>query len=132
MASHAEDLENYPAPDVFSSACSSRAVVQHLTGRWAPLIMVALQQDGVLRFGELRRRIDGISDKMLSHTLLVLERDGLVQRTEHSIKPPNVDYQLTALGQQVSRPLLALIETVEATLPQVIEAQQTYDAGQGA
>src|SRR5699024_226631 len=127
MPNHPEHVENQPAPDVFSRACSSRTVVQNLTGRWAPLVLVALQQDGLKRFGELRRRIDGISDKMLSQTLTTLERDGMVQRTVHSTNPPNVDYQLTNLGKQISQPLLNLIETVETTLPQVIDAQQAYD-----
>ena len=118
-------------PDVFSSACSSRDVVQHLTGRWAPLVIVALQEEGVLRFGQIRRKIQGISDRMLSQTLGQLERDGMVRRTVHSAIPPNVDYQLTDLGTKISQPLQSLIEAVENELPAVLTAQQHYDAHSG-
>ncbi|MGD7732289.1 winged helix-turn-helix transcriptional regulator [Propionibacteriaceae bacterium G57] len=92
-----------PAADVFSSACSSRDVLQHLTGRWGALAMVALLREDDLRFGELRRRVGGISDRMLSQTLGQLERDGFVQRTVHSAIPPHVEYSLTPLGACLCR-----------------------------
>lgn len=117
------------APDVFSSACTSRTALQHLTGRWGSLIMVALKLSGEpMRFGEIRRRIDGVSERMLSQTLGQLERDGMVVRTVHSTIPPNVDYGLTPLGVKVAVPLAELTAVVEAELPQVIAAQQEYDA----
>lgn len=120
-----------PAPDVFSRACSSRDALQHLTGRWGALTIVALHQGGeAMRFSAIRRRIEGVSDRMLSQTLGQLERDGIVKRTVHSTLPPNVDYELTAVGDKIAAPLAELTNTVEAVLPQVLEAQQTYDAAE--
>lgn len=115
--------------DVFSSACTSRPVLQHLTGRWGVLTVVALRMhDGPMRFGEIRRRIDGISDRMLSQTLGQLERDGMVERTVHSSIPPNVDYALTRLGEQIAAPLLSLIVALEDAMPHVTAAQLAFDA----
>lgn len=114
--------------DVFSSACTSRTALQHLTGRWGSLIIVALKrQNEPLRFGEIRRRVEGVSERMLSQTLGQLERDGMVTRTVHSTIPPNVDYGLTPLGAKIAEPLAELIAVVEAELPQVFAAQQQYD-----
>lgn len=117
-----------PAADVFSSACTSRDALQHLTGRWGALTMVALHRDdNPLRFAAIRRQIEGISDRMLSQTLGQLERDGMVVRTVHTTIPPHVDYALTALGRRIAAPLAALVATIEAELPTVIEAQQAFD-----
>lgn len=117
------------AADVFSRACSSREVFQHFTGRWGALTIAALRLNGdPMRFGAIRRQVDGISDRMLSQTLGQLERDGFVERTVHSSIPPNVDYALTALGQRIAEPLSALIDIVQGELPRVLEAQDAYDA----
>ena len=70
-----------------------------MTGRWGTLIMLALR-DGPVRFNELRRRVDGVSEKMLSQGLQALERDGFVVREVRSAMPPRVEYQLTPLGVQ--------------------------------
>jgi DNA-binding HxlR family transcriptional regulator len=77
--------------------------------------------------GEIRRRIDGISDRMLSQTLGQLERDGMVERTVRSSIPPHVDYALTPLGLRIAEPLEALIAAVEDALPEVLDAQESYD-----
>lgn len=114
--------------DVFSSACSSRTTLQHLTGRWGALIIAALKlESDPMRFGAIRRRVDGISERMLSQTLGQLERDGIVVRTVHSAIPPHVDYALTDLGKRTAEPLLSLIALLESELPQVLEAQAAYD-----
>ncbi|MEN3124151.1 helix-turn-helix domain-containing protein [Janibacter sp. LM] len=116
--------------DVFSRMCASRELFQHVTGRWGALVLVALRDNcTAMRFGELRRRVDGISDRMLSHTLTQLERDGVVARTVRSAIPPHVDYTLTPLGQKMSDPLSALIEIIEAELPNVLEARSAHGAG---
>lgn len=120
------------AADVFSRGCSSRTALQHLTGRWGALTMVALRiEDQPLRFGEIRRRIEGISDRMLSQTLGQLERDGMVARTVHSSIPPHVDYALTPLGRSIAEPLETLTRAVEGALPDVLEAQEAYDRAHG-
>ncbi|MFA5607963.1 MAG: helix-turn-helix domain-containing protein [Leucobacter sp.] len=115
--------------DVFSSQCTSRTALQHLTGRWGALVLVALHL-GVeaMRFGEVRRRIEGISDRMLSQTLGDLERDGMVTRTVHSSIPPHVDYRLTNLGAKIAEPLASLVDLIESEVPSILEAQASYDA----
>lgn len=114
---------------MFSSACDSRVALQHLTGRWGVLIIAALKLDEKpMRFTEVRRRVQGVSERMLSQTLGQLERDGMVARTVHSNIPPHVDYALTSLGATIAEPLLTLVTTIEDAFPQILEAQQAYDA----
>ena len=99
-----------------------------MTGRWGSLVFAALIGAGVLRFSELRDRIDGISEKMLAQTLRDLERDGLVLRTSRPVVPPYVDYRLTAMGLGVAEHLVALVRLVESHVGKLVYAQQEYDA----
>lgn len=112
--------------DVFARACTSRATLEHITGRWGALAMVALLE-GSLRFNALRRRVDGVSEKMLAQTLQALERDGFVLREAQATIPPRVDYSLTPEGRRVASKLMELIELLEATMPAVAEANVRYD-----
>ncbi|MEU1622338.1 helix-turn-helix domain-containing protein [Streptomyces sp. NPDC005722] len=112
--------------DVFARSCPSRPTLEHVTGRWGSLALGALA-GGALRFNELRRRVDGVSEKMLSQTLHALERDGLVRREPRPTNPPRVDYSLTPLGRDTAERLLALIELVESRMPEVLTAQRSYD-----
>ncbi len=116
--------------DVFSRQCPSRSTLEHVTGRWGALTLGALH-DGTFRFNELRRRVDGVSEKMLSQTLHALERDGLVRREAQPTNPPRVDYELTPLGRGVADRLLALIHFVEGSQSDVLQAQERYDAARG-
>lgn len=116
--------------DVFSKACPSRGTLEHITGRWGSLTLGALHEGG-FRFNELRRRVDGVSEKMLSQTLQALERDGLVHREAQPTNPPRVDYTLTPLGQEVAERLLGLIRLLEDRMPSVLEARERYDAVRG-
>ncbi|MGW1894299.1 winged helix-turn-helix transcriptional regulator [Streptomyces sp. NPDC002004] len=116
--------------DVFSRSCPSRGTLEHVTGRWGALTLGALH-DGTFRFNELRRRVDGVSEKMLSQTLHALERDGLVHRDAQPTNPPRVDYELTPLGRQVTERLKALIELVEDRMDEVLQAQERYDTARG-
>lgn len=111
--------------DVFSRDCTSREFLEHVTGKWAVLALAALH-DGPRRFGELRRRVDGVSEKMLSQTLQVLERDGLVHREVRSAIPPHVEYTLTALGAELAPQLTSLISFVEAAMPRVQAARDAH------
>ncbi|WP_221353885.1 winged helix-turn-helix transcriptional regulator [Streptomyces beigongshangae] len=122
-----------PAYDVFSKACPSRGTLEHVTGRWGALTLGALAAlpEGSLRFNELRRRVDGVSEKMLSQTLHALERDGLVHREAQPTNPPRVDYELTPLGRGVAERLLALIRFVEGRMDDVVGARERYDATRG-
>ena len=108
-----------PAPalrgNLFSENCPSREVLKHVTSRWGVLLLVALG-DGAQRFGELRRKVGGISEKMLAQTLVWLEQDGFVQRIAHPVAPPKVEYRLTPLGEEISRKLRELAEWIEENL----------------
>ncbi|MGW1726196.1 winged helix-turn-helix transcriptional regulator [Streptomyces sp. NPDC002306] len=117
--------------DVFAKACPSREALEHVTGRWGALTLGALHE-GSLRFNELRRRVDGVSEKMLSQTLHALERDGLVLREAQSTNPPRVDYELTPLGREVAQRLLALIQVLEGGMDDVVAARASYDETRGA
>ncbi|MFF8729705.1 winged helix-turn-helix transcriptional regulator [Streptomyces sp. NPDC015171] len=119
------------AYNVFAKACPSRGTLEHVTGRWGGLTLGALYE-GSLRFNELRRRVDGVSEKMLSQTLHALERDGLVHREAQPTNPPRVDYELTPLGRRVAERLLALIHCVEDAMDDVLTARARYDETRGA
>lgn len=112
--------------DVFARGCASRQTLQDITGRWGVLALVALS-DGPCRFNALRRRVDGVSERMLSQTLQTLERDGLVNREVLETIPPKVEYTLTGLGVTVAEQLRSLIELVESRMPEVITAREKYD-----
>ncbi|MEV5429415.1 helix-turn-helix domain-containing protein [Streptomyces sp. NPDC052701] len=114
--------------NVFAKSCPSRGTLEHVTGRWGALTLGALHE-GSLRFNELRRRVDGVSEKMLSQTLHALERDGLVHREAQPTNPPRVDYELTPLGHEVARRLLSLIHFLEGSMDDVLAARERYDAG---
>ncbi|MFE5048493.1 winged helix-turn-helix transcriptional regulator [Streptomyces sp. NPDC056637] len=115
------------AYDVFSRQCPSRGTLEHVTGRWGALTLGALHE-GSFRFNELRRRVDGVSEKMLSQTLHALERDGLVHREAQPTNPPRVDYELTPLGRDISERLLALIQFVEGRMDDVLASRSRYEA----
>ncbi|CAB4927817.1 unannotated protein [freshwater metagenome] len=124
----APDVEHDPTlePDVFARGCTSRLVLQDVTGRWGALALGALHQ-GPARFNALRRRVDGVSEKMLAQTLQALERDGFVLRDVQATIPPRVEYRLTPLGTTVAERLVDLIELLEGAMPEVTAAQQAYD-----
>jgi len=126
MASDTDDL----AFDVFSRQCPSRSTLEHVTGRWGGLTLGALYEER-LRFNELRRRVDGVSEKMLSQTLHALERDGLVLREAQPVNPPRVDYELTPFGREVAEKLLGLIHLVEGRMDDVLTARTRYDETRG-
>ncbi|WP_412737993.1 winged helix-turn-helix transcriptional regulator [Krasilnikovia sp. MM14-A1259] len=95
--------------------------------KWTVLIVPALQE-GPLRFGELRRRLDGITQKSLTQALRALERDGLVTRTQYPEIPPRVEYALTDLGRRAVVLLFGVRDWAEANLADVLEARAAFDA----
>ncbi|GEE01241.1 HxlR family transcriptional regulator [Gordonia spumicola] len=121
------DVDPTLEADVFSRNCSSRAVLQNATSRWGLLALVALR-DGDLRFSALRRRVDGVSERMLSQTLQALERDGFVNREVLQAIPPRVEYSLTELGSAAAERLSDLIDLVEGHISEVHESQEAHDA----
>jgi len=112
--------------DVFDRACHSREILEHVTGRWGVLALAALSEQP-FRFNALRRKIDGVSEKMLAQTLQALERDGFVHREARPTIPPHVEYTLTPTGREVAVRLVALIEHVESLVPEVEQARARYD-----
>ena len=108
---------------VLSSECPSREILEHLTSQWAVLVLRSLS-DGVLRFSELRKRIEGVSEKMLAQTLKTLEQDGFILRTVYPEVPPKVEYQLTFLGAQAAEKLNYLIGWIERSLPEILQNKQ--------
>ncbi|WP_281171673.1 winged helix-turn-helix transcriptional regulator, partial [Promicromonospora kroppenstedtii] len=100
--------------DVFARGCTSRAAFEVVTSKWASLALLALGE-GSYRFNALRRRVEGVSEKMLSQTLQALERDGMVTRDVVTTIPPRVEYGLTPLGERVARHLRGLADLLEET-----------------
>lgn len=113
--------------DVFARNCTSRATLEDVAGKWGILAMLALG-DGDYRFNALRRKVDGVSEKMLSQTLQTLERDGMLTRQVLSTIPPRVEYSLTSLGGQVAESLRGLAALLEASVDEVTTARTSYDA----
>lgn len=100
---------------IFAADCPSRKILLNLTSRWSILILVALRNNR-LRFSELRKMIDGISEKMLAKTLKNLENDGFIIRHDYSEIPPHVDYKLTKFGREASERLFDLTTWIENSL----------------
>lgn len=123
MSRQVLDSEPSPVGDVFSSRCASRGVLDHVTSKWAVLVLAALD-DGPLRFSALRRRIDGVSEKMLSQTLRTLEADGFLDREVAPTTPPQVTYSLTALGADLTVHLGGLLGFLTTRLPDIEAARR--------
>lgn len=123
-------VQTNPAPDAFLAACPSRALLRVVSGKWAPLVLVALDS-GPLRFGELKRTLQGVTQKMLTQTLRQLQRAGLVQRTAHDELPLRVDYRLTPLGRTAVLPIAQLKAWSEANFAQSQEAREAFDRTYG-
>lgn len=117
--------------DVFARGCTSRASFEVVTSKWASLALLALGE-GSYRFNALRRRVEGVSEKMLSQTLQALERDGMVTRDVVTTIPPRVEYGLTPLGEQVAARLRALADLLEATAAEAAGAARDVDAARAA
>ncbi len=113
--------------DVLAAACPTRQVINRFGDRWSLLVLYALE-GGTLRFQELRRGVDGISQKMLTQTLRALERDGLVDRRVYACVPPRVEYTLTPLGASLSRTIAAIRVWAYDHMDQIDTARRTFDA----
>ena len=120
------ETKQQTGPDIFQANCLSRQVLQLIADEWTPLVIYALEV-GTMRFGQLLKRINGISKKMLTQTLRSMERNGLVQRVVYPVVPPAVEYSLTPLGQTLIEPVEALRIWAYAHLQEVAQAQTTYD-----
>ncbi|MGW0325030.1 winged helix-turn-helix transcriptional regulator [Nocardia sp. NPDC003183] len=108
--------------DAYSAKCPTRQVLDHIAGKWTILVIDALL-DGTQRYTDLSRRIEGVSQKMLTQTLRSLEADGFVTRTVYPTIPPRVDYALTALGRSLAEPITALRQWTEAHINEIERAR---------
>lgn len=107
--------------DAFDAECRSREVLVAMTGKWSVLILVALS-DGTMRFAELRRRVNGVSERMLAESLRQLVGYRLVERRSFPVVPPHVEYTLTAYGHEAAIHLTKITDWIETNITQLIEA----------
>ena len=113
--------------NLFAAECPSREVLKHVTSRWGVLILVALRT-GTHRFSDLRRKMGGVSEKMLAQSLQALEQDGFVNRVSRPVVPPHVEYSLTPLGEQISDKVAALADWIELNLPEVLAMREERES----
>lgn len=113
-------------PDVYAANCPTRQLLDRIADKWSVLILTTLGMDE-MRFNALKRRIDGISQKMLSQTLRSLERDGLVVRHVVPTVPVTVSYAITPLGSELIAALQAMIDWAERRMVDVTLSQLAYD-----
>ncbi|NGO10548.1 helix-turn-helix transcriptional regulator [Streptomyces sp. HC44] len=106
--------------------CQVRQILDRVADKWS-LLVIALLDNRRLRFTELRREIDGVSQRMLTVTLRQLERDGLVKRTVHPVVPPRVEYELTPLGATLHTTIRSLVMWTEEHQGEIAAARAAYD-----
>jgi DNA-binding HxlR family transcriptional regulator len=111
----------------YNANCPTRLILDRIGDKWAVLVL-GLLSDEPQRFNQLRRRIEGLSQKMLSQTLKSLERDGLVKRRAFATVPVTVEYSITPLGRTLGSPLEGLVAWAESHVTDVLAAQRRYDA----
>ena len=104
---------------ILPSKCASRTVLDHVTSKWGVLVIIALSQND-LRWGELRRTVEGVSEKMLAQTLRTLEADGFVNRDAQPTIPPRVDYSLTERGRALAERLLPLMDWIADNADEIL------------
>jgi DNA-binding HxlR family transcriptional regulator len=102
-------------------------ILTRVGDKWTMQVVVVLR-DGPRRFNDLKRQVDGISQQMLTRTLKILERDGMIERTVRGTSPPQVDYALTALGRSLAEPVRQLAQWALAQLQTVHDNRLRYDA----
>lgn len=109
-----------------SGGCEAREILALIGDKWS-VYVVAMLSDGARRFSDLRRAIDGISQRMLTLTLRGLEREGLVTRTVHPTVPPSVEYALTPLGRTLIPPIMTLVQWAEKNRARIRQAREKFD-----
>ncbi|MFJ4142986.1 winged helix-turn-helix transcriptional regulator [Pseudomonas sp. NPDC089734] len=109
--------------ELMAADCPSRIVLSHVCSRWGVLVLVVLRE-GMHRFSEIRRKIGGVSEKMLSQTLQNLEQDGFIDRKSLPVVPPHVEYRLTPMGEEVALQVETLACWIETNLPRIMQARE--------
>jgi DNA-binding HxlR family transcriptional regulator len=121
-------VDGCPSDDL---ACEVRRILDRIADKWSLLVIARLGQS-TLRFSELRRQIDGVSQRMLTLTLRNLERDGLVSRTVYPVVPPRVEYRLTSLGETLIDTIRSLVAWTSDHQDEIRAARDAYDAAEAA
>jgi DNA-binding HxlR family transcriptional regulator len=128
--SHCASTVDYGDADPFQwdtrEDCQVRQILDRIADKWS-LLVIALLENRRLRFTELRREIDGVSQRMLTVTLRSLERDGLVKRTVHPVVPPRVEYELTSLGRTLHATIQSLVTWTQKHQEEIAAARTAYD-----
>lgn len=117
-----------PPPDLQNSDCQKISQVLARVGEKWSILIIMLLSSGPRRFTQLKRSINGISQRMLTLCLRGLERDGLVKRTVYAVMPPHVEYELTPLGCSLTEPVIALGSWASAHIADIDAARKSYDA----
>ncbi|WP_420877454.1 winged helix-turn-helix transcriptional regulator [Roseibium polysiphoniae] len=107
--------------ELLGGDCPSREILKHLTSRWGVLVLLALMQ-GAHRFAQLRRKVGGVSEKMLAQTLQTLEADGFVHRKAYPVVPPHVEYTLTPLGLEAAEKVRDFADWIEVNIGRILKA----------
>src|SRR5947209_6878485 len=115
--------------DMLKQQCPTRQVLTRIADKWTMLVITLLAEEEMLRFSELRRQIEGVSQKMLTQTLRGLERDGLVTRTVYPTVPVTVEYRLTDLGRSLGETVGAIRSWAYANMDEIEAARERYDIG---
>ncbi|MFF4270593.1 winged helix-turn-helix transcriptional regulator [Streptomyces sp. NPDC001536] len=121
------DLREHGGVEIFLRDCPTRAVLDVIASKWTMLVLVALEDGHPMRFAELRRRLDGVTQKVLTQTLRALEREGLLTRTVYPTVPPCVDYQLTKLGLEVGGLVQSITDWSRANIAAIRAAREEFD-----
>jgi DNA-binding HxlR family transcriptional regulator len=123
-----QTLRHHFPDGVFAADCPSRVVLDHVTSKWGTLVLLALAEGEPLRWSELRRRAEGVSEKMLAQTLRMLEADGLVHRDARPVVPPHVEYSLTAEGVDLAARLVPLMDWIADHAGDIVARTTPTDA----
>ncbi len=113
-------------PDPYQAECPTRIILDRIADKWTVLLLTVVAEQPT-RFNALRRRVDGVSQKVLSQTLKSLERDGLVTRHAYPTVPVTVEYAITPLGASLERTLAPLARWASENIDQINAAQTQFD-----
>lgn len=110
-----------------SGNCPIRDVLSRLGDKWSMLVLVTLQANGTMRFSDIHKTIEDISQRMLTVTLRTLEADGLVSRTVYAEVPPRVEYHLTATGESLMPHIENLVNWAVDKAPSILESREAVN-----
>lgn len=112
--------------ELLAAECPSRSVLKHVTSQWGVLVLLVLL-NGTTRFSQIRKKVHGVSEKMLAQTLQSLEADGFLHRQSFPVVPPHVEYSLTPMGKEVAAHVSTLADWIECNLPRIMAARDNAD-----